>query len=80
MYNNEGDVQTLGVGATFVSSTDTPPEVVYEVVKAIFENFEEFKGLHPAFEVLDRENMVRALLSAPLHDGARQYYEEAGLL
>jgi hypothetical protein len=25
MYNNKEDVQTFGVGATFVSSTKTPP-------------------------------------------------------
>ncbi len=80
MYNNDEDIQTLGVGATFVSSTNTPDDAVYEVVKAVFENFEEFKALHPAFEVLERETMVEALLSAPLHDGARRYYEEAGLL
>lgn len=80
MYNNDDDVQTLGVGATFVSSTNTSDDVVYEVVKAIFGNFEDFKGLHPSFEVLEKETMVEALLSAPLHDGARRYYEEAGLL
>jgi uncharacterized protein len=80
MYNNDEDVQTIGVGATFVSSTNTSDDVVYEVVKAIFENFDEFKALHPSFEVLEKETMVEALLSAPLHDGARRYYEEAGLL
>lgn len=80
MYNNEEDVQTLGVGATFVSSTNTSDDVVYEVVRAVFENFEDFVGLHPAFEVLDRDEMVHSGLSAPLHGGAERYYEEAGLL
>ncbi|GGA44052.1 TAXI family TRAP transporter solute-binding subunit [Pelagibacterium lentulum] len=80
MYNNEEDVQTFGVGATVVSSTDTPADVVYEVVKAVFENFDEFKALHPAFGVLDREEMVSSGLSAPLHEGAQRYFEEAGLL
>jgi uncharacterized protein len=50
------------------------------VTKAVFENFDDFKGLHPAFEVLDKETMVSSGLSAPLHDGAERYYEEAGLL
>ncbi|MEO0995660.1 MAG: TAXI family TRAP transporter solute-binding subunit, partial [Pseudomonadota bacterium] len=49
MYNNEEDVQTFGVGATFVTSADVPEEVVYVVVKAVFENFDQFKKLHPAF-------------------------------
>lgn len=81
MYpGHEEDIRTWGVGATFVSSTDTPPEVIYQVVKAVFENFETFKGLHPAFAGLEKEQMVTDGLSAPLHEGARRYYEEAGLL
>jgi len=79
-YNNEEDIHTYGVGATVVSSTRTPDDVVYEVVKAVFENFESFTTLHPAFAVLDKETMVSQGNSAPLHEGAKRYYEEAGLL
>ena len=80
MYNNAEDVETFGVGATVVSSTDTPDDVIYEVVKAVFENLEDFKGLHPAFAQLDPESMVKSGNSAPLHPGAVRYYEEAGLM
>ena len=81
MYRgSDQDVQTFGVGATFVSSTGTSPEVVYEVVKAVFENFADFKKLHPAFAVLKKEEMIKDGLSAPLHDGAAKYYTEAGLM
>lgn len=80
MYNNDEDVTTFGVGATVVSSVDTPDEVVYEVVKAVFENFEDFKALHPAFTVLEPEAMISSGNSAPLHPGAVRYYEEAGLM
>src|SRR5690625_2005712 len=79
-YNNEEDVHTYGVGATVVSSTRTADDVIYEVVKAIFENLESFKSLHPAFAVLDAETMVTQGNSAPMHEGAKRYYEEAGLL
>ena len=51
MYNNKEDIKTFGVGATFVSSSDVPDEVVYTVVKAVFENFDQFKKLHPAFAI-----------------------------
>ena len=74
------DTSTFGVGATFVSSTNTPDEVMYQVVKAVFENFDSFKKFHPAFNVLQKKNMVNDGLSAPLHDGAVKYYQEAGLL
>ncbi|NKB54325.1 MAG: TAXI family TRAP transporter solute-binding subunit [Rhizobiaceae bacterium] len=78
MYNNEKDVTTFGVGATFVTSADVPEDVVYVVVKAVFENFEQFTKLHPAFANLKPEEMIKDGLSAPLHDGAAKYYKEKG--
>ena len=81
MYRGaDQDVKTFGVGATFVSSTRTSSEIVYQVVKAVFENFADFKRLHPAFGVLQKEQMIKDGLSAPLHDGAARYYKEAGLM
>ena len=78
MYNNETDIKTFGVGATFVSSTDVPDEVVYTVVKAVFENFDQFRKLHPAFANLKESEMISDSLSAPLHPGAAKYYQERG--
>ncbi len=78
MYNNESDIQTFGVGATFVSSADVPEEVVYTVVKAVFDNFDSFRKLHPAFANLEPTEMISDSLSAPLHDGAVRYYKERG--
>ncbi|MBW6508343.1 MAG: TAXI family TRAP transporter solute-binding subunit [Desulfuromonadales bacterium] len=81
MYRgNNQDTKTFGVGATFVSSAKVPEDVIYHVVKAVFDNFEDFKRLHPAFENLKKEEMVKDGLSAPLHPGAIKYYKEAGLL
>jgi len=74
------DTNTFGVGATFVSSAKVPENVIYNVVKAVFENFDQFKKLHPAFANLKKEEMIKDGLSAPLHDGAKKYYKEAGLL
>jgi len=74
------DTATFGVGATFVSSTNTPPDTVYQVVKAVFSNFDSFRKLHPAFGNLKKEEMIKDGLSAPLHDGAVRYYKEAGLM
>lgn len=81
MYSgNDGDVKTFGVGATFVSSASVPDEVVYQVVKSVFENFDKFKKFHPAFANLKKEEMIKDGLSAPLHPGAVKYYKEAGLM
>ncbi|SDS04843.1 hypothetical protein SAMN05216421_0809 [Halopseudomonas xinjiangensis] len=75
---NDEDVETFGVRATLVTSTDVSEEVVYETVKAVFENFDRFKRLHPAFATLDPQQMIKEGLSVPLHDGAVRYYKERG--
>ena len=79
MYNGSPNTtNTFGVGATFVTSTKVADRVVYEVVKAVFENFGRFKKLHPAFRVLNEKEMIKDGLSAPLHAGAVKYYKEKG--
>lgn len=78
--NNPQETQSYGVLATFVTSADVPEETVYTIVKAVFDNFEDFKKLHPAFGVLKKEEMVKNGLSAPLHPGAEKYFKEKGLL
>jgi TRAP transporter TAXI family solute receptor len=81
MYRgNAADTKTFGVGATFVTSSDVSEKVIYNVVKSVFENFDSFKKLHPAFANLKKSEMVKDGLSAPLHRGAAKYYKEAGLL
>ncbi|UWQ06522.1 TAXI family TRAP transporter solute-binding subunit [Aliiroseovarius crassostreae] len=81
MYRgNDADTATFGVGATFVSSDQVSEDVVYALVKSVFENIDDFKGLHPAFANLDPKEMATAGLSAPLHPGAEKYYREAGII
>ena len=75
---NDKDVETFGVKATFVTSAKVPDDVVYAITKEVFDNFEEFKKLHPAYQALTKENMLEGL-SAPIHPGAMKYYKEAGL-
>lgn len=79
MYaNNPQPTKTYGVLATMVSSSKVPADTVYVLVKAVFDNFEEFKKLHPAFANLDPKSMVADGLSAPLHEGAARFYREKG--
>lgn len=79
MYpGNDADIASWGPKATFVTDASTPDEVVYTLVKAVFENFDDFKKLHPAFGRLTEEEMIKDGLSAPLHPGAAKYYKERG--
>ncbi|MEP4547336.1 MAG: TAXI family TRAP transporter solute-binding subunit [Saccharospirillum sp.] len=77
---NPDPVTTLGMAATVVTTANMPDDVAYRIVKAVFDNFDTLTRLHPAFIGLDPATMVQDGLSAPLHPGARRYYEEAGLL
>ncbi|WP_433962198.1 TAXI family TRAP transporter solute-binding subunit [Larsenimonas salina] len=79
MYKgNPEDVTVFGVGATLVSSSKVDADTVYAATKAVFENFDRFKKLHPAFANLDEKTMISEGLSAPLHEGAKRYYQEKG--
>jgi len=79
MYTGSpNDTTTFGVGATVITSADVPENVVYIVVKAVFDNFSDFKKLHPAFANLQEDQMISDGLSAPLHPGAVKYYKERG--
>ncbi|MGE4423100.1 MAG: TAXI family TRAP transporter solute-binding subunit [Pseudodesulfovibrio sp.] len=72
------DVESFGVKATLVTSSDVPAPVVYAVTREVFENFEAFKAQQPAFAGLTKMGMLQGL-SAPIHQGAARYYREAGL-
>jgi TRAP transporter TAXI family solute receptor len=76
---NTEDIPTFGVKATFVTSAKVPDEVVYAITKEVFDNFDTFKTLHPAYEGLTKESMLEGL-SAPIHPGAMKYYKEVGLM
>ncbi|PHR73446.1 MAG: C4-dicarboxylate ABC transporter substrate-binding protein [Arcobacter sp.] len=79
MYKgNEKDIKTFGVKAVLVTSTDVSEKAVYTVVKAVLENFEAFKKLHPAYSHITKESLLDGL-SAPLHKGAKKYFKEAGI-
>ncbi|MDX9862593.1 MAG: TAXI family TRAP transporter solute-binding subunit [Rhodospirillales bacterium] len=74
------DVTTFGPMATLVTSADVSEDIVYEVVRAVFENLDDFRSLHPAFANLDPKDMTKNALSAPLHPGAVKYFKEKNLM
>jgi hypothetical protein len=81
MYQgNPEPTDTFGVRATIVSTADVPGDTVYELTKAVFENLDDFKRLHPAFQELTREEMVSRGVTAQLHEGSQRYFEEANLM
>jgi len=81
MYRgNPNDIETFGVKATVVTSSQIPDDVVYNLTKAIYSDFDNFKTLHPVFSSLNKKEMIKDGNSAPTHSGAARYYKESGLL
>lgn len=81
MYaGNPDDVPTIGTQAVLVTSSKLSNELAYAIVKAVFENFANFRRLHPALSTLDIRDMVPSGTVIPIHPGALNYYREAGLV
>jgi uncharacterized protein len=76
--DNPADVRTFGVRAVVVASPRVSETMAYEITRAVFENFDAFRRLHPAFEGLSAAEMVHASGRAPVHAGAMRYYRERG--
>jgi len=80
MYKGTDNAQpTFGVVATMVASADLPEQTAYVITKALFDNFEDFKKLHPAVANITKEQMLEAN-TVPFHPGALKYFREKGLL
>ncbi|MBF8272024.1 MAG: TRAP transporter solute receptor, TAXI family [Magnetococcales bacterium] len=74
---SDADVPTLGVRVWVLSSMEVPEEAVYQVVKGVFENMDEFRKRHPAFYRLSPQAMLPQF-SVPYHNGAVKYFAEKG--
>jgi TRAP transporter TAXI family solute receptor len=77
---NPEDVRTFGVRAVVVTTKRMPDTVAYEITKAVFDNIDDFRRLHPAFKTLSVAEMVLTRERAPIHAGAERYYRERGWL
>ncbi len=81
MYpGNPNDVATFGTRTLLVGSARQPDNLAYAIVKAVFENFDDFRRLHPALSVLKAADLVPTEAVMPIHPGAVKYYREAGLI
>ena len=73
-------IATFGIKVTLVSSAETDADTVYGVVKSVFENLDRLKRSNRALLPVEPAEMISDGLTAPLHEGAIRYYQEAGLL
>ena len=78
--SNPEAVTTLGGRTAIITTTRLPETVAYEITKALFDNFDDFRRLHPDFATLVPRDMVPDAGHVPLHEGAARYYRARGWL
>jgi TRAP transporter TAXI family solute receptor len=72
------DYQTIGLYNFTVAHKDLPNDLVYRIVKAVFDNREELVKAQSSAKATVPENIGRNTM-LPLHPGAVRYYREAGI-
>ena len=77
---NPTTVATFGPRATLVATRRMSADVAYQIVKDVFQDFDRFRAMHPAFRSLTPAEMIGPGNTAPLHEGALRYYRERGWL
>lgn len=80
-YNGqEEDVSTFGIKCLLCVSEDMDEDLVYELTSILYEQASELKELHSALAAMDKTGFMCGSLPIELHNGARRFYEEHGLL
>lgn len=71
-------VPALAVMATIIARNDVSEDVIYNMVKAIFDNQEEIATGHAKGAELSKETAVQGI-NIPFHPGAEKYFTEEGV-
>lgn len=78
--NQEEDVETLGIKMLLLVDASLDEQLIYEMTKTFWENLKELEETHPIAQQIDIEEATTDLSGLPLHEGAKKYYEEEGVL
>lgn len=72
-------IETIGIKAVIITSSDVSEKLVYNFVKIIFENFDEFKKSHLVYKNITKKSLLEGL-GAQQHKGAKKYFKEINFL
>ena len=68
----------FGAAGVLTTSSAVPDDVVYQVVKIMFEHQAEYKDAYPKCAEITLENALEGFV-VPIHPGAIKYYKEKGI-
>lgn len=74
--DNSSTVDTFGLTSTLVSAAETDTGTVFTIVKSLLNDFDGMRHSHIAFRDLDLNKMKSRGLTAPIHSGAQQFYNQ----
>ncbi|OAP70292.1 MULTISPECIES: TAXI family TRAP transporter solute-binding subunit [Psychrobacter] len=74
-YGNDAAIPTTAVMNALLIRSDISEEDGYKLTKALFENLDGLKNAHQAANDISLETAQEGMV-APIHPGAKKYYEE----
>jgi hypothetical protein len=76
-YPGNDDIQTVNLWAPVLVHKDIPEDLVYELVKGVYENIGAMKAAHPSGGDMKPEQVLE--MNVPLHPGSLKYFKEMGI-
>jgi uncharacterized protein len=73
------DIQTIAFSSNFITHEKTNPDLVYKLLKMIYDHKSDLVAIHKAAAGITLERAMMGL-GIPLHEGAKRYYKEVGIL
>ncbi|MBN1228020.1 MAG: TAXI family TRAP transporter solute-binding subunit [Deltaproteobacteria bacterium] len=73
------DVPTVAVLAILIAKAELEENIVYDIVKAMFDNIKTIEGAHAKGKEVTLEGALDGM-SVKLHPGAEKYYKEKGIV
>lgn len=72
------DIMTLSVNNVAICDKDMDADLVYSIVKAVYENLDQLRGAHTSTSAMKIEDGWDT--PVPLHPGAEKYFKEKGVM
>ena len=73
------DIPVIAFGVMLATHSKTDPELVYQIIKSIYEKRSELVSISKAAEQMTPESALKSL-GVPLHEGAEKYFKEIGVV
>ncbi|MEA4893346.1 MAG: TAXI family TRAP transporter solute-binding subunit [Peptococcaceae bacterium] len=77
VYGTDHDIKTIGSSNVVVINAGLSEDLVYQMVKAVYENLDALHDVHPSASSIALESAVNKMI--PMHEGAIKYFTEMGV-